>query len=271
MYSMTPAPLLPKRRDGLHLPILIACGLLSILVAAMTTLSLKSIMQVSGFAHEAVDVDGQLSRLASDVANQTLESRRYEKDFFLNVEDSYVRQDYLTKWSKSAQALDHAIAAFSAAASTPEDQQQATSWHREASQYITDFKQVAQAVNNGHIITSEDANEAFTPFKENIRILTDSSVAIADQKATLAEQTSTTIAATGTRTIWLVGLLGFVALSVAVGYGIADTLSFGRYCVDCNEHLPIDKWFGGEHRCLQCELHRLARLINQAAARKRRN
>ncbi len=269
MYSITPSPLTPTRPAGLRLQLLIACGLLSVIVAIVSVGALEGIAHIRVSAHQAVAVDGQLSRLASEVTTQTLESRRYEKDFFLNVADPRARADYLAKWQTTSTALDQAIAAFAANAATAEDKQQAARWRQQVSHYIQDFEQIARAVTDGHITTSQAANTAFLPSKENIRALTESSVAFADNEAALAVRTSTTLEASGTRTSWLVGLLAALALTVTVGYGAVNTVSFRRFCTDCGAWLPLSQWFGGEHRCRGCDLRRLARLIDEAETRER--
>lgn len=88
VLTHAPAPLAPRRPDGLRRQLLIACGLLGVLVAIVAAGAIKGVSNVRSSARKAIAVDGQLSRLASEVATQTLESRRYEKDFFLNVADS---------------------------------------------------------------------------------------------------------------------------------------------------------------------------------------
>lgn len=270
MYSTPPTPLLPKRPDGSRIQLLVAYGLLSVLVATVAASALGGIATVRDTVHQVVAIDGQLSWLASDVATQALESRRYEKDFFLNVADPRAQAEYLAKWHTSVLALDQAIAAFAAAAPTPEDQQQAARWRTQAARYAKDFGQIARAVAEGHIRTSAAANEAFTPFKENIRILTESSAAVADRNAAREVAASAALDATGARTNWLVGLLAALAVLVAVGVGAADLVPIRRSCVDCNAWLPLRQWISGEHRCYSCTLRRLARLIDDAETRQRR-
>ncbi len=269
MYTITPTPLAPKRPEGFRIPFLVACSLLSILVMIVAAGAITGITHVRGSAHQAVTVDGQLSRWASVIATQTLESRRYEKDFFLNIAEPPARADYLAKWHVATTALNQAIVAFAAAATTPDDQQQAARWHQEVAQYTQDFGQIAQAVTDGHLSNAQAANDAFMPFKENIRVLTESSVTVANHEAMLAIETSATLDATGTRTTWLVGLLAALALSIAVGYGLLETVSFRHSCIDCTLRLPIHQWIGGAHRCHTCDLRRLADLINAADTRQR--
>src|SRR4051812_8640991 len=98
MYTSAPSSLTPKQPGGLRIDLLIMCGLFSVLMAAVSAIALVSIASVRDSARETVAVDGQLSQLASEVTTQSLESRRYEKDFFLNAADPSMRSDYLAKW-----------------------------------------------------------------------------------------------------------------------------------------------------------------------------
>ena len=105
------------------------------------------------------------------------------------------------------------------------------------------------------------------PFQKSMRILADSSVEIADHKTILMAETNAILDVVGARVIWLVGPLVVMALMAAVGYGAADTTRFHRRCVDCSARLHLKQWLGGAHRCPRCELHRLARLIDEAEKR----
>jgi len=269
MHIFNPSPPIPRQSDRLSTQILIGFGLLGLLVAAMATVALGGIASVRGSVREALDVDEKLSQLASEVSTQTLESRRYEKDFFLNAANQDARDNYLAKWQTAVGALDQAIAAFAAAATTAEDQQQASNWHEQVIQYNRDFGQIARLLKDGSLNSPQAANTAFAPFKENIRILAESSAQIADRKATLARTTSSLLEATSTRAIWSVGLLAALALLIAVGYSSINTTILRHYCEDCNTQLSFRRWLAREHVCSNCGLQRLAQQIDEAEKRRR--
>jgi methyl-accepting chemotaxis protein len=202
---------------------MVAFGVLSLLVAVVAGIALWGLFSVRDSAHQAVAVDGHLSRLASDVAVQALQSRRYESDFFTNIDDAFKRDDYLKKWKAAHAALDKAIMEFEKAATEANlanDKQQAARWRGQAAQYLEDFGQIERAVADGHITSAQAANAAFTPSKLNIQDLTEWSLVIAERKAATARETSAAMEATGARTIWLVGLLAGVALVVAIFWSL---------------------------------------------------
>ena len=268
MYTSTPSPLIPGRPHGLRTQLLVALVIVSLLVALAATGALSSTLSVRDSAREAIMIDGRLSQLASEVATQTLESRGYEKDFFLNVADPHARSGYLAKWRTSVTAIEHAIAAFASTATAPEDQRQAEIWRAQLSQYGSHFQQVEGMVDQGEIATPAAANAAFAPFKETIRLLTESAEEVAERKATAADATSATLESTGTRATTFIALLAALALMMIVAYGAADMVPFRRYCVACDARLPFRHWFGGEHYCRRCELRRLEQQIADAERRQ---
>src|SRR5262249_56439624 len=101
---------------------------------------------------------GELTGRASRVAMETHKTRRFEKDFFMNVEDTSRRADYLKEWKTSFAGLNQAITNFAEAATevgSVEDQQQAARWREQAAHYGEDFEQIARAVTDGPISTTQ--------------------------------------------------------------------------------------------------------------------
>src|SRR5690349_21330394 len=111
MSSMTASPTPFRTRLGVRFQLIAAFGLLVALAVAILGVALWGLGRVQDSARQATEIDGQMSRLASEVGTQTLLARRYEKDFFLNVADASARADYLTKWHQASTALDSAIEA----------------------------------------------------------------------------------------------------------------------------------------------------------------
>jgi methyl-accepting chemotaxis protein len=219
VYPAHPAPKSFRLQFGLRLQLLIAFGVLSLLVAAVAGIALWGLLSVRDSGRQAAAVDGRLSQLASDVALQALQSRRYEKDFFMNIEDTTKRADYLAKWKAAFAALDKSIVEFDEAVTeteAAEDQQHATRWREQAARYQQDFTQIEHAVAEGRIANAQVANAAFTSSKMNIQDLTEWSLVTAKRKAATAREASDAMEATGARTIWLVGLLAGVALFIAI-------------------------------------------------------
>ena len=112
MSSITASPTPFKTRLGVRFQMIAAFGLLVALAVAILAVALWGLGRVQDSARQATEIDGRMSRLASEVGTQTLLARRYEKDFFLNIDDTNVRADYLTKWRQTSTALTGIISSL---------------------------------------------------------------------------------------------------------------------------------------------------------------
>src|SRR5262245_13793645 len=175
MQPTTTLPTTTRNGFGLRLQLVLALGLLGALIAAIVGTALWGLARVHDSARQATALDGNMSRLASQVAVEALLARRYEKDYFLNI-GTADRSGYLAKWQQADADLGQAIEAFAKAASAPDDKQMAVQWRAGLLQYNQSFAEIEAAVQDGRITTAEAANNLFTPSKENIRVLTDTAV-----------------------------------------------------------------------------------------------
>src|SRR4051812_38593849 len=208
MSSITASPTPFSTRLGVRFQLIAAFSLLVALAVAILGVALWGLGRVQDSARLATEVDGRMSRLASEVGPQTLLARRYEKDYFLNVADSNARADYLTKWRQASSALDGAIEAFAAAATTTDDQQQAREWRGDAAQYEQGFSEITRGVEAGRITTPQAANAGLVPFKDSIRSLTDTSVATGASKIAIAADAESTLQKGIASTQWQLLLIG---------------------------------------------------------------
>jgi methyl-accepting chemotaxis protein len=202
-------------RFGLRVQLMLALGLLTVLTIGIAGAALWGIAAISASAEQAVAVDGRMSRLASQIAIQTLLARRYEKDVFLNIADAEPRSNADQQWQRADADLKQAIEAFAAVAATTEDQQQVAAWRMALSSYEESFAQVQRAITAGTLRTPQAANEALAPAKDSIRSLTDSALEVAQHKATAALQAEGAIEERVAAVTWQ--LLAIVALTVAIG------------------------------------------------------
>jgi rsbT co-antagonist protein RsbR len=202
---------------GLRLQLTFALGLLAALVIAVTLSALLGVRHLHATARQAVAMDSRLSRLSSEIAIQTLLCRRYEKDLFLNLADAKARAGYLAQWNRAYDDLGVAIGAFAAIATAPDDTEQVATWRAQWKSYRSAFVQVQQAIDDGIIKTPEGANRALAPFKDAIRILTDTATTVAQRNAERAEQAEVTLEQEASLVTWRI--LGFGALAALLALG----------------------------------------------------
>src|SRR4051812_6214968 len=86
------------KRMGLAFSILVVLAL-SVAVAGYWGLS-----NVAATAEHILDVDVVAADTSGQVQAMTLELRRFEKDYLLNIADPVLRTEYLNKWKTSHQS-----------------------------------------------------------------------------------------------------------------------------------------------------------------------
>lgn len=213
-------PLRRRSSRGLRFQMMLGLSLVSLLVAAVAAGSLWGLFAMRAAARQAVEIEGQLSQLSSQVAIYALQCRRYEKDIFLNVNDPRERADYMTNWQRANGDLEAAIDAFATLTTTPEDRRQATLWRTAHTLYVEGFEQVKHEIASSRISSPEQADTAFDPFRENITTLTDLAVLVSEQKAAVARQTASTLRVDSSRVIMLVAGAALLAVTVALGWSL---------------------------------------------------
>jgi hypothetical protein len=87
MQSTTSAPAPTPIRFGLRVQFVLALGVLVMLMLRGAGAALRGLARVRTSVEQGVERDGRMSRLADEIAIQTLLVRRYEKDLFLNLND----------------------------------------------------------------------------------------------------------------------------------------------------------------------------------------
>jgi methyl-accepting chemotaxis protein len=220
MHSNPQVPVRSRLHVGLHLQIILALGLITVLLLSVVTTSLLGLSRIQATTHQALGVDGTISRLADEVALNGLLCRRYEKDFLLNLDDQQLRQDYFTRWQAVYAQLDRSIAAFAAAATTQEHQAQAMQWRQAYNEYGRAFAEIERGVAANRISSPQTANEALGVAKDEIRSLTDTAVEVAQRAGAIAVQSEAVVAQVSDTTMRTLVLVAIVALVIALSWGI---------------------------------------------------
>jgi methyl-accepting chemotaxis protein len=221
MSTSTPVHAPVRTRFGLRLQLIAALSVLTVIVAIVAGTALWGLVRMRDSAHQVIAVDGHMSRLASQVAIETLLMRRYEKDVFLNVKPTDPdRPGYLEKWRQASADLDQAINAFAVAATTSADREQATVWRQSKAHYVEGFTQIERLANSGALTTPDAANDAFTPYKESIRTLTDTALETAIRTTNAATQTESALEETAAGTMWQVVFIVAIGLIIALGWSV---------------------------------------------------
>jgi rsbT co-antagonist protein RsbR len=210
---LSSSPASPHRiRLGLRQHLMLAPGLITLLLASVAGLAIWGIINMHAATHQAITIDGEMSRLADEVAIQALLCRRYEKDFLLNFNNVRERSRDVLQWQEASDSLGAAIEAFGAAAISPQDQRQARIWTVAHGLYADRFRQVVASVNEDDIVTQIAARRQLDGVRENITTLTDLSVQAAERKAVAVQQAEEIVETISTATIWRVAGVSLLAV-----------------------------------------------------------
>lgn len=209
----------------------LAFGVLAFLVLVLTIAALIGIGHIQSAAYQAISVDAHLSQLANDVALKVQIARRYDQSYFLHLEDSKLRDQFLQSWGIAVTDVDRAIDAFAVAAATEADQRQARLWRTSFDFYHQGFRRITEAVAEGEIQTSREAVRRFAVYHPNIQFLSDLSIKMAREKAAHAERAgldveqSAVVARTAFGLVSTAAMLLALLWSLLLPYGLTRPIS----------------------------------------------
>ncbi|HXK16178.1 MAG TPA: methyl-accepting chemotaxis protein, partial [Polyangiaceae bacterium] len=146
----------------------------SILVALALSIAAAGywgLSNVAATAENILDVDVVASDTSGQVQAMTLELRRYEKDYLLNMADPVVRAEYLTKWKASYQSLQDLLTKLNGLLRTDGEREKVSTMRSALIGYDDGFVKVQEAIERGQITTPAEGNHAVAPFKDHIRAL----------------------------------------------------------------------------------------------------
>jgi len=125
---------------------------------------------VAETAQRILQVDVVAADTSGQVQASTLNLRRYEKDYFLNLTDQKKRDEYMDSWKNERQTL---LALLDKLNRLIDDsgRGKVTAMRAALERYEEGFEKVREGVQNGSIHTPAEANHAMTPYKEHVRAL----------------------------------------------------------------------------------------------------
>ncbi|NTU78353.1 MAG: HAMP domain-containing protein [Chloroflexales bacterium] len=196
-------------------------GLLAVLLGVAVASTFISGEEVRRGMHQAIEIDATLSRVANQIAIDTLQCRGYEKDLLLQLNDEQQRADLVRRWHDAFTRLEESLAQFDAVAAETEDRLQSRQWRAQATSYRKAFASLEQAITAGQASTLAQARGLLLPADERLHTLTITSVAVATAKAATAQQTGSTLVTQSQSYQRWTSLLGIVGLIVALIWSVA--------------------------------------------------
>jgi methyl-accepting chemotaxis protein len=146
----------------------LALGLMSLLVVAVAFSGRIGLRHVEDTTQEILLGDVHLAEVARDTRSYTLQLRRYEKDYFLNMGAPKTQADYLAKWKAAFEKVLGYLDELDSLVSSQADHEVLRGMREDLAIYASGFDKVGTAVRSGEIPTPQAANLAITGYKDAI-------------------------------------------------------------------------------------------------------
>jgi methyl-accepting chemotaxis protein len=174
---------------------------------------------------EVLEVDAAITEQSQRARALTLELRRFEKDFFLNVGDPTKQAEYLEKWQDDRAQLEEKLSLLQRLESDPVEREGLSTMRQDLATYVSGFQKVVELARQGEILTPQEGNAAMEDVKDAVRGLSDFADAYGARRseAMAARETSVTAQADQTTT----SMLSIMALAILLStlFGVLITRS----------------------------------------------
>jgi methyl-accepting chemotaxis protein len=206
---------------------------LSIAFAAMLAITLgvalsgyRGMDRISTVTQEMLAGDAEAARLADDARAWSLDLRRFEKDFLLNMGNAEKQASYHREWANAARDLQRDLDALTRLVGDAEKAQIAT-LRRDLETYAAGFSRVEEQVRAGAIASPQEGNAALASVKDAARAMADGMDQIAEkhQQGMHGQKAVIEAAATSARNAMVVILLVGIALGVVVSLAITRSIT----------------------------------------------
>ena len=174
---------------GLRGPLALAFAAAMLAVVFSGAVEFWSMERLDRVAKSAHRGDTALANAAEDMREDVLELRRYEKDVFMNIGTTELVHQYRDKWDRAFIGFRYDLERARRTDPTQQDPQLQQVTDRIAA-YRVAFTRIYDAMANGTIRTTQQANEEMSPYKVSVRdaesLLADISGQARDQQSLLA-------------------------------------------------------------------------------------
>src|SRR5579859_7794399 len=139
--------------------LILAFGSVLVLMAVVAGTGYWGMGSISSEISTILNSDGKMTLASESARSNTLQLRRSEKDYFLNIGDAAKQEEYLGKWDKAAAHLRDDLTTIDKLAETADDHGDAAAMTADLATYEAGFKQVVGKLRTNEITTPEAANQ----------------------------------------------------------------------------------------------------------------
>ncbi|HEX2736362.1 MAG TPA: methyl-accepting chemotaxis protein [Polyangiaceae bacterium] len=158
---------------------IVALTILLALTVAIGVVGYTSLSKTSNESQHALLVNSRAAVLASRVAGQVADLRRFEKDVFLNVTAAAKVAEYEKKWAQGRADANTNLTELQHVIESAEEADRLRTMSEQLAAYDTGFHTVIAGIASGKITSPEAGNEAIAPYKDGIRALETAAAALA--------------------------------------------------------------------------------------------
>ncbi|MBN1207384.1 MAG: HAMP domain-containing protein [Myxococcaceae bacterium] len=141
------------------------------LVVAMAATGYLGLTHVASLTHVMINEEGRISALADRARAESLNLRRFEKDYLLNMGAPQVQADYLKRWAEELAKLEQTLSPLRKRAPGTDDHEEVRAMEQALDTYQAGFRKVVAAAQRGELRTPQEGNAAITQYKDAIRAL----------------------------------------------------------------------------------------------------
>jgi methyl-accepting chemotaxis protein len=163
---------------ALGIRLLLSMGIMSLLIVVVALAGRLAVRHVLDTTQEVLVRDAHVSEEALQAHTATLQLRRFEKDYFLNIGAPDKQGEYLQKWTRAREGLAGRIDALDGMVSSAGDHDILREMRKNFDVYAAGFDRVSAAVRTGKLATPQAANLELTQYKDAVRALEETSEAI---------------------------------------------------------------------------------------------
>ncbi|MBI5257866.1 MAG: MCP four helix bundle domain-containing protein [Burkholderiales bacterium] len=201
---------------GTRLSLVLACVLLTL--AAVTAAGVWGLHSVASTGLQVLDQEVRVAQQTSDIQVLVLLERRFEKDTFINLDDTAKRQDYVKKWQDTRRHLAAAIRELGARPLPAEDVKTLQGITQGFEGYVKGFEATVAQIERGELTTTQAANAEMGKYKQAVHGMESAVEAINDRAQKHAHAAAPVIEAVRARGTAL--SLGFSALALVLAVGL---------------------------------------------------
>jgi methyl-accepting chemotaxis protein len=195
----------------------IGFGLIVLLLVAMGLSGYWGLEAITRETLKVLNGDAKILTLSARAKATTLELRRFEKDTFLNIEDSQVRSQYAAKWDAQRQKLRDVMAELEKFQLSTDDKSAVRSMREDLAAYEAGYTKVLGMIQEGKLHSPQECNLKINEYKDSIHRMEDLATEMTNRHSEVLVPAVTEIAKTTTTTLVIFSLVSiFVSILVTL-------------------------------------------------------